>query len=374
MAQHVLFIVNNYPPHLGGVEMHVSSLANALVELGHRVTVATTASSNLGMTDERGVSVLRIAGRFGVGEVLSFPPPGTAKALRNYATEEGVTAISTHTRFFPMSTVGAGTAKAAGIPHVHTEHGSDFVRGVSAPVALASRLVDESLGKRVLRRADTVLAVSDGVEAFVTRLAGVTAIPFPNAIHTEPWAAGRLEPRETSTRRLVYLGRLVPGKGWEAFLSSIRILTDRGADVTGELIGDGPDRHAAAELVARLGLANLVSVRGRLDGEDLVRALSGATLVNATTLSEGFQTSLLETIAAGGDVVTYPVPGARVLVERGAPVVVTNARTAESLADAIQAQPPGRSLPVAQLQEWDWRTRSREFVDVLEASGAPRQP
>ena len=93
--------------------------------------------------------------------------------------------------------------------HVHTEHGSDFVRGVSLPIAVASRLIDLTAGRRVLRRASLVLAVSEGVQRFVERLAGVASRLFPNAIDTAEWLAGRCGADRSGARRLVYLGRLV---------------------------------------------------------------------------------------------------------------------------------------------------------------------
>ena len=50
MSRHIAFVVNNYPPRVGGVEKHVGALAARLVGLGHRVTVFT-------LSDEPGVSV-----------------------------------------------------------------------------------------------------------------------------------------------------------------------------------------------------------------------------------------------------------------------------------------------------------------------------
>lgn len=372
---HVLFSVNNFPPSVGGVEMHVSRLADELVALGHRVTVVAVAPEGGSMV-ERGIRVIRIRGFLRIGDVLSFPAPGTARRLRRYLSEHDVAVVSTHTRFFPMSVIGVRAARRASLPVVHTEHGSDHVRGVSLPVAIASRMVDHSLGRWVLSRATIVLAVSEAVGDFVRRLAGVEARVFYNAIDIAPWEAAR--PTESdASERLTFLGRLVPGKGWEDFLDVVAAAVAAGRSPLANIIGDGPDRERVEAMVRDRGLDDYVAVRGRLEGAQLVAAVAGSTLINPTVLSEGFQTSLIETLAAGGRVVTYPVPGADVLRSQGAPIAIAHVRTPAALVAALEQLDAEHPTPLgsAALGAWDWTTRAREFVDVLAAAGAaPPQP
>lgn len=362
MSEHVLFVVGNYPPHVGGVEMHVQRLSTELVRHGCRVTVVTT--DTRGITeriDEDGVTVLRIPGRFAVGDVVSFPGLGTTRRLIRYCRDESVTVLSTHTRFFPMSFVGAQAARRSDVVHLHTEHGSDHVRGVGPVVGVASRLVDHTVGRRVLRSADAVLAVSDRVQAFVKRLSGRTAKLFPNAIDVAPWTAVR-GTRGVVPRRLVFLGRLVPGKGWEDFVEMCSILERRGYEFEAEVIGDGADMDALIDLISARGLTDRVRVRGRLQGEPLHAAMADATLVNPTRLAEGFQTSLIEVVAAGGDVVTYPIAGAESLKADGAPVRIVEDSSPAALADAIVEDEIGPVLAEGVLRRWDWESRASEYL------------
>ena len=131
MSQHIAFVVNNYPPRVGGVEKHVGALAAHLVALGHRVTVFTV-SDEPGVSVEGGVRVHRLPRRFPVADVIAFPPLGTTRRLASALREQGVTVVSTHTRFFPLTWVGIRAARRAGVPTIHTEHGSDYVRSQSA--------------------------------------------------------------------------------------------------------------------------------------------------------------------------------------------------------------------------------------------------
>lgn len=364
MSEHVLFVVGNYPPHIGGVELHVHRLATELVRQGTRVTVVTTDTrKSVERADEDGVSVIRIPGRFAVGDVITFPGLGSTRRLARYCRDHGVTVLSTHTRFFPMSFVGARAAKRSGVRHLHTEHGSDHVRGVGVFVGAASRLVDHTVGRWVLRTADAVLAVSDRVQAFVKRLSGRTALIFPNAIDVEPWLAVRGTQGKTP-RRVVFLGRLVPGKGWEDFVEMCSILVLRGFEFEGHIVGDGIDRGAVLEASTARDLAERVRVRGRLQGDALHAAMADATLVNPTRLAEGFQTSLIEAVAAGGDVITYPIAGAETLRAAGAPVRIVEESTPAALADAVMHGDIGARFPREALRAWDWKTRAADYLAI----------
>ena len=82
------FIVNNYPPHMGGVEQHVHSLAFELAKLGHQISVITLADKKIIQSSsshkksldnnynaESAVRVLRVPCWFNVGDVFSLPTP-----------------------------------------------------------------------------------------------------------------------------------------------------------------------------------------------------------------------------------------------------------------------------------------------------------
>jgi len=187
LSRQIAFVVNNYPPRVGGVEKHVGALSKRLVALGHRVTVFTL-SDDPGVTVEGGVRVHRLPRRFPVADVIAFPPLGTTRRLTAAIREHGVDALSTHTRFFPMTWVGTRAARRAGIPSLHTEHGSDHVRSPSRLVEFASRMDDRTFGRHSLRRSTRVLAVSTDAADFVKRLSGRDSELFANAIDLDEWS------------------------------------------------------------------------------------------------------------------------------------------------------------------------------------------
>lgn len=359
---HIAFVVNNYPPKVGGVEVHVHSLASHLRDLGHEVSVYTLGAPE-GVAVEEGVRVVRQFEHMRIGGILGFPRLGATHRLTRDLRARRVEVVSIHTRFFPMSWIGLRAGHRAGAVVVHTEHGSGHVVSPSLLVRVGSRLVDLTVGRSVLRRSDAVLGVSEQVIDFVQRLSGVKGRVFYNAIDSP---VGPSSPRRPT--RLVFVGRLVPGKGWEDFIEVVGQLVARGRPIRAELLGDGPDRADVERLIAARGLERAITVRGRV-GADLVReALAGAVLVNPTVLAEGFQTTLLEALAENGQVVTYPVPGAAVLRDQGHPIEIVEQRASTALAQAVDriidsANQPDAAPRVA-LDDWFWPRRAREYAEI----------
>jgi len=263
-----------------------------------------------------------------------------------------------------MSFVGVRAAKKAGIPVIHTEHGSGFVANDSAVIALASRIVDQTLGRYVFRSADQVLGVSDEAATFTTKLGAREPRTFFNAIPVidhEDHVTDRPE-------HMVFVGRMVGGKGWDLFIQAVHELRQLGYEVDGEMLGDGESLQYARTLVRELDLADVVHVRGRVDASEVRKSLSGATLVNPTVLSEGFQTTLLETIAESGRVVTFAVPGAPLLQDQGAPVVITDRSDLNALTSSIRTmldQTP-EIAPEGIIENWTWPRRSAEYLQIVE--------
>lgn len=356
-------VVGSYPPRVGGLEQHLGNLAQGLSDLGVEVTVFTIGDEP-SMRRDGQVKVLTDKRYFPVADIISFPPLGATKRLTKALKKGGFDAVSTHTRFFPMSFIGSRAAKKAGIPVVHTEHGSGFVVSKSLLIHCASRLVDQTMGRRVLATADQVLGVSDEASQFATQLGAENTRVFFNAIPaTDPPTCIIDRPNH-----LVFVGRVVYGKGWDTFLKVISALRTEGYDVDGELLGDGEDLEDAKKLAEELGLDQVVRIPGRVTSDEVRRSLCGATLVNPTILSEGFGVAILEALAEQGRVVTYSAPGARVLQDQGAPVLVVEDKTSESLVSSLREllsdAPP--IAPPEFISEWTWPRRSKEYLEILE--------
>lgn len=369
-AHHIAFVVNNYLPSVGGVEFHVAALAKQLASLGARVTVFCLDNDTPSELDAN-PRIVRFPCSPAVGGVLAWPWPGTSRKIRRMLADGSVTAISTHTRFFPMSLIGVRLARRLGVPGIHTEHGSAAVKGVSPLVALASNLVDQTMGRLVLRGASRVLCISDGAREFVRDLAGVDGEVFHNAIDTAAFTAAPADsagPAGAGGRtRLVYVGRIVPGKGWDLALATAERLAADHPGMELHLVGDGIDRDALAARAAASPLADRVVIHGQQPPARIAELLQGSVFLNPTTLSEGFQTTLLEAVAAGAAVVSTPVGAARYLLEAGADVRLAEADDPGSWVEQVRAALDSPAAPPAEalVESFDWKRRAAEYLAVI---------
>lgn len=362
-VMNVWFIVNRYPPHVGGLEFHVQHLASELSARGHHVTVVSL-DDVPGKRRDGDVSVKVHRGFFDIGDVISFPAPREPYRLKKMLVRHQVDVVSTHTRFFPMSAIGLRAAHSAGVPVLHTEHGSGFVVSDSRTIAWGSRAVDLTAGRHVLRGADKVLAISDAAAKFVYRLARVEADVFPNAVMPAMFRSPEIDRPE----HLVFVGRIVPGKGWDTYLRTVFALRQSGLEVDGEMLGGGPQLEQAAAMAYDLGLDGVVAIRGRVPQTEVRSSLAGATLLNPTVLSEGFQTTLIEAAIEGGRVVTYDVPGIQQLRASGAPISVAESRSEDEFIELVRTA-VDKPLPIAPcdaMEGWTWPVRASEYERILE--------
>jgi glycosyltransferase involved in cell wall biosynthesis len=360
---HVGFVVNNFPPHIGGVQQHVLALSQELIRLGAKVTVATLGPVP-GRQSYPGIEIIEVQGTPSIGGVLAWPYPGTCRKLVKEFRGRGVNVVSVHTRFFPLTYIGVRIGRRLGIPSILTEHGSDFVRGVSPLVSAGSKLVDLTFGRYALRHADKVLAISSATQNFVNRLGGVPSTVFFNAIHTADFL-----PETTATappRKIVFLGRLVQGKGWERIFDVTNALAGEYPELKIHVVGDGPDRERARQ-AARASIApERITIHGFLDASDFRSILANSILINPTVLAEGFQTTLLEAVASGASVVSTRVAAAEFLETLGAPVVLKDYADTPGWIGAVRAllQAPSPAPDQALLREFDWQQRAQQFLSL----------
>ena len=113
-------------------------------------------------------------------------------------------------------------------------------------------------------------------------------------------------PTRRECLRLLCAANLVPVKGHEALLDALKIATSDGVRVHCDLAGDGPEHGRIAAAIERLGLADVVTLRGRVPHSILMGELR-AGRYDAVTLSslesgtefEGIPVFLMEAMAAG---------------------------------------------------------------------------
>ena len=177
------------------------------------------------------------------------------------------------------------------------------------------RLIDRYLRRlflAVFAKADCIAVLSS---AFRTRLrtwgyAGPVALVTTVAPYPERRLSSRTDVKREVEQavRILFMSRLVPGKGLEATLRALVLLRDADLNVSLVVAGAGPSRGAAEALARSLGLTN-VSFAGNVGGQVKADLLHDSDVYVLPSSGEGMPISVLEAMLSGLAIVVTRVGG-----------------------------------------------------------------
>lgn len=161
-------------------------------------------------------------------------------------------------------------------------------------------------------RADRVLAISQMVRDDCRRVYGRHDIPTvgpgidsPHADVVDPGFVRERLGIDTD-HVLVTAGKIIPKKNFDIFVRVVGELRNRGLDVSGVIIGDGPLRSRIESLIASLGISEHCRMVGFVpDYEDVLRYMSGATVYLYLERKVPFGLTPLEAGSLGVPVVAF---------------------------------------------------------------------
>jgi colanic acid/amylovoran biosynthesis glycosyltransferase len=141
---------------------------------------------------------------------------------------------------------------------------------------------------------------------------------------------------------LLAVGRLVPKKGFDLLVRAVAELRSRNVIARCRIIGEGEQRTALAQLIADLGVGDLVELVGPLPPVEVRRELSQASAFVLPCVQapggdvDGIPVSLMEAMSMGRIVVTSDVSGIRELVTDGYDGIVLPQGDVKALGGAIE--------------------------------------
>jgi glycosyltransferase involved in cell wall biosynthesis len=277
-------VTPRYPPLSGGVETHVAAVGERLAGRGHDVTVVTgDAGADVPRRSTlNGVDVVRCRGLAPGGNFHAAP--GVARVLRRSAFDV-VHAHNYHALVLPFAALGVGDARFVVTTHYHggsAAGGRDRMLSLYRPV-----------GRRLLRRADAVVAVSDWERDRLREDLGVDATVVRNGVDAERFRSA--DPHERDRPYLLTVGRLEAYKGVQ---HAVRALPDLpGYDLV--VAGAGDYRAELARLARSAGVADRVTFAGYVDDDELPGLYAGAAAHLALSEFEAFGLTVGEALAAG---------------------------------------------------------------------------
>ena len=146
----------------------------------------------------------------------------------------------------------------------------------------------------------------------------------------------RLAPA-TPRRTILFLSRLVPGKGADLLIDAFASLAADTPDLDLVIAGDGPSMADLRHRVETLGLQTRVQFLGHVSGAVKMDALTSCTLFALPTrYAEGMPIALLEAMAAGKPVLTSKAGGIGTILRDGDHGVILDDVTVDSVAGGLR--------------------------------------
>lgn len=321
-----------------------------------------------------GVHLVHGGGRFGRLRDLAFKATG-------YLGEPVVRPLArlnpalVHAHFGPDGVTAMPLARLLGVPLVVTFHGFDAtVRDDYARRSFPRHRIYVLRRNALMRCGARFLAVSHFIR---DRL---LAQGFPSdrvVVHYTGVDLDRFRGDPAAARQSVvlFVGRMVEGKGGRHLLRAMSRLQPRHPDARVVFIGDGPERGAWEQLAGQTAVAaEFLGERRPAEVQHWLQRAAVLCVPSITTASgaqEGFGMVFAEALAAGVPVVSHRVGGIPEAVGDGVGGLLVAERDEAGLAQALDRLLSDRALRVALGRAGQSRTRAlfdiRRQTERLEA-------
>lgn len=353
----------------GGVQNHVRDLAEALIDLGHEVSVLAPSEEESGLP-----SFVVPAGRAvavpynGSVARVSFGPVVAGK-VRRWLRDGAFDVIHLHEPASPSISLLA--LWAAESPVVATFHSSQVrSRAMSASASILRPSLEKITGR---------IAVSEHARAYLVHHIGGEPVVIPNGLYVDRYAEApeRVEWRGRDAT-LAFVGRIdEPRKGLPVLLTAFEQIARARPGVRLLVVGGGDVARARSSLPALL--RSRVEFLGQASEEEKASALRTADVyVAPNTGGESFGIVLVEAMAAGTAVLASSLPAFRQVLGDGQFGAMFETGSSSDLAVqalALLDDDERRKALVSRadlgVRRYDWSFVASQIVEVYETVVEP---
>ncbi|MFK4085552.1 glycosyltransferase family 4 protein [Kribbella sp. NPDC020789] len=347
----------------GGVQNHVRDLAEALLELGHEVSVLAPVDA-ADTVPPYVVSSGRAVGVPYNGSVARVTfGPRTAARVKNWLAEGDFDVVHVHEPTTPSASIIA--LWSADGPFVSTFH-TWQVRSRAMSAA-------GSLLRPALEKIDARIAVSENARSMMVQHVGGEAVVIPNGLYTSRFKGSPRAEWQGDGGTISFLGRLdEPRKGLGVLLKAVPALVTARPQLKVLVAGAGQADEAWRSLP--FWCRDNVLFLGMVDDEARADMLAGSDVYVAPHLGgESFGIVLLEAMAAGAPVLASDLPAFRQVLENGRLGDLVEPGNTTALADrllSLLASPEDRerlrSAGLTAVQRYDWSVLLPDLLAVYE--------
>ena len=296
-------MVGQFPPHVGGVGVHIHTLSKQLVSEGHEVYVITYPHKDI--KDIDGIHVIGTKGLNIPGVRGLMFKINAKKALNELLEKENIDIIHGH-YLFPAGAAAVEVGKERGIKTYVTAHGSDMFELYKKQPLMRSTL------KKVLKDADVVLAVSNALrhEIIATGVQGIsnkTKLCW-NSVDVDKFSLNKNDSFKKENKLedkpiVLFIGNLIKRKNVDSLLEAKKITS---SDYYLVIVGDGPQFKKLTKKVEDENIRDVIFTGSRNDVENIIPSCDVLVL---PSFSESFGLVLIEALACGKPVIGSNVGG-----------------------------------------------------------------
>lgn len=306
-------MVGQFYPHIGGVGVHIHSLAKELVKQGHEIYVITYPHKDI--KDIDGIHVIGTKGVNIPGLRGLMFSVNAKKTLEELVKKEKIDLIHGH-YLFPAGFACVKVGKKYNIPTYVTAHGSDMFELYKKQKYIRPVI------KKVLKDADHVCVVSEALkeEVLKTNVKGLTdklSINW-NSVDTDKFKPDNdykfkkelIEkyniPEDVPL--VLFVGNLIKRKNVKSFIKAKKHVNKESVFV---IVGDGPLYNDLTEYVETNNIENVIFTGSRNDIENIIPSCD---LLVLPSHSESFGLVLIEALSCGKPVIGSNVGGIREII------------------------------------------------------------
>jgi glycosyltransferase involved in cell wall biosynthesis len=338
----ICLFTNSYLPKVGGMELAVHYLANALSARGCRVTViGRYAKGQIHLA--RRYTLIRFGNRFPLSGSAGLDALGAIIALIRAHHRQSFDLVHCH----GVSHAGSRVyfAKKSGLfnrPVIMTPHGQDIQKVPEVNYGLRLKPRWDRIIRRNLKAADRVTALSTSITKQLDFIDPEKIHIIPNGIHLSEFQTDekdflhRYLELPADRKIVLSVGRHRKVKGYEYGVRAFKLLMDEHPDLPLNYVLIGKDTHLLQPLVDRLGLRGRVWTIPQMSRENIVRGYASAWCFLSPSLSEGLSLVSIEAMASGIPLVVTDVPGNMDIVQSNGCGLIVNAGKPDAIARGLK--------------------------------------
>jgi len=322
---HILMLISSFPPSIGGAEKQADTLAKALVERGHEVTILTRRVLGTPSHETRnGVTIVRM-GPHKKGKIWSS---WSALLWLLYAvfTLRRYSIFHAH-QPYSSALVATFLSVTTGKPSICKLPGTRDAQRLIQRQGLLTRLID------------CFVATNRHDYGLLTETLNPERVKYiPNGIVQSEY---KQAPRESGTKpkkhRILFVGRLEPVKNPVLLVCAVKLLSEYRTDFHVDVVGSGTEEEKLRALVEKLDITHCFSFVGRVDPSEVSEYLKHASLLVNTSLVEGISNAILEAMIMRVPVVATRIAGNLDLIVHNQTGLLYDVNDADELAEALNA-------------------------------------